>query len=95
MDPRAENEITPSAIKTAVHEALNERERIDHELHKADHDFVREMRERYQARKDMWDKAKKSAIGAVVTATIGKLFFILYVIGDVFLDWLQSGPRGH
>lgn len=69
-------------LKKLFEEVLDERARIDCELHKEDHDFIAELRKERAARKEFWDRVKKTALGAAVALLVGKLLLFFFWLGD-------------
>ena len=69
-------------MKQAVKEVLDERDGLDRETHHAHHLYVSELLERRQKREALYEKAKSTAVGALVVATIA-------MIGK-FLTWVAA-----
>jgi len=82
--------LSPNDIKQLMNEVLDERDRIDHDVHKEDHEFITYLREKDKIRRERWEKITKTAIGAVVTVVMGKMFFVLYWIGDLVIEGLKN-----
>lgn len=81
--------------KRAIHEVLDERNRIDQDTHHADHLWVRSKREREQnrerRRQEQWDKVRASVIGAVLIAIVLSAGSFLYNVGKFVIDAYQKG----
>lgn len=76
-------------VKNALDNALDQRDRIDHESHRADHEWVKLQREREKRWNDNVELAKKSAIGFL---TIGIL--TLLIKGTAFIGGLVLAAFG-
>lgn len=82
---------TMKAFKKMIHEALDERDALDHETHKAHHIAVQRWIERQERHDAMMQKARDSAIGAVVVGLIGALAWVgKIVIEHVMQNGAQS-----
>jgi len=75
-------------LKRTIHEVLDERNSIDHETHASQHAFLTELLKRKESRRQMWAKAKDTAIGVATVAIlsgfawIGKLVFAAITKGQ-------------
>lgn len=76
-------------VERAITAALDKRDRIDHETHRADHAWVSLQREREKRWNDNVELAKKSAIGFL---TIGVL--TLLIKGAAFIGGLVLAAFG-
>lgn len=94
MRHREDEHMNPQELKKLLNDVLDERDRIDQHRHKADHEFITELRERYAARKELIDKVKKSIVGMIVVAIVSQIFHALYLVGHFILDnWSHIGSH--
>lgn len=86
-------------IKQAVHAALDERDGLDRERHRADHDWTYERRqqERHRAeqRDELRDKIKATVIGGMALALVSAAGAGLYNVGKFVIDVYQKTQSGH
>lgn len=87
------------AIKQAVHAALNERDGMDRERHRDDHDWVYERRQREQHRAQrrevLHDKVKATLIGGLLLLITAGAMTALYNVGKFVIDLYQKSQAGH
>ena len=87
------------AIKQAVHAALNERDGMDRERHRDDHDWVYERRQREQLRAQrremLHDKVKATVVGGLLLLAIGSALTAIYNVGKFVIDAYQKSQGGH
>lgn len=88
MPPR---DISEERLKEILNSVLDERDRIDHELHKDHHEWIRRQIEAEAKAKERWETFKKSVIGAIAVATTGAIIKGLAFIGGVILAAGQHG----
>jgi len=86
-------------IKQAVHAALDERDGLDRERHRADHDWVYERRQREmrraQQRDEMRDKIKAMVIGGMALSMLTAVSLGLYNVGRFIIDLYQKSQGPH
>lgn len=86
-------------IKQAVHAALDERDGLDRERHRADHDwtFARRQREQLRARRrdEMCDKIKATVIGGLTVSLFIAIGTVLTKIGLFVIDLYQKSQAPH
>lgn len=80
-------------VKVALGQALDERDRIDHESHRADHAWVTMQREREKKWNENVELAKKSAIGFLTIGLLTLLIKSTAFIGGLVLAAF-SAARG-
>ena len=87
------------AIKQAVHAALNERDGLDRERHRNDHDWVYERRQREQLRAQrremLHDKVKATVVGGLLLLVLSGAVTVLYNVGKFVIDAYQKSQGGH
>ena len=85
-------------IKQAVHAALDERDGLDRERHRDDHEWVYERRQREQLRTQrreiLHDKIKATLIGGLLLLIVGGVLTWLYNVGLFVID-LYRKSKGH
>ena len=81
-------------IKQAVHAALDERDGMDRERHRDDHDWVYERRQREQRRTQrreiLQDKIKATLIGGLLLLIVGGALTALYNVGMFVIELYQK-----
>lgn len=86
-------------IKQAVHSVLDERDGLDRERHRADHDWAYAKRQREQQqeqrRVQLTDKVRATVIGGVTLAMITTAGAGLYNVGKFVIDLYQKSQSGH
>jgi len=68
-------------IKTAIHQALDERDSIDQETHHAHHAFVGDCIARRVRREANFDKVRATVLGGIVLGCLGALVTSLMWLG--------------
>ncbi len=85
-------------IKQAVHAVLDERDGLDRERHRDDHEWVYERRQREQLRTQrreiLHDKIKATLIGGLLLLIVGGVLTWLYNVGLFVID-LYRKSKGH
>lgn len=86
-------------IKQAIHAALNERDGLDHETHRAHHDYLNrriafeERRER--RRQERSDKIRATVIGGLLVLIFGGALTFIYNVGKFVINAYQKSQGGH
>jgi len=80
------------AIKKLFHEVLDERDRIDAETHREDHEWIHVKREREMRRQKIITRARDSAIGTIITALIMGMIGGLAWIGRMVWEGVHRNP---
>ena len=87
------------AIKQAIHAALDERDGLDRERHRNDHDWVYERRQREQLRAQrrqvLVDKIKATVIGGLLLLFLTGTATVLYNVGKFVIELYQKSQTGH
>jgi hypothetical protein len=78
-------------VKRAVSETLDQRDRIDHERHKDDHEWITLQREKCRKREARWEKFRASMVGAIAVAVVGGTIKFLVYIGELVLAAKTGG----
>jgi len=83
-----------AAIKQAVHAALNERDGLDHDTHRAHHDYINQRIERDKRRdlrrQELVDKIKATLIGGLLLLIVGGAMTALYNVGVFVIELYQK-----
>ena len=86
-------------IKRAVHAVLDERDGLDRERHRHDHDWVYEQRQalmqRTQRRGDLREKIKATVIGGAALTLVTVAATGVYNVGRFVIDLYQKSQSGH
>jgi preprotein translocase subunit Sss1 len=77
-------------VQRAIGAALDQRDRIDHETHKLDHEWVKMQRAREKTWNDNIELAKKSAIGFLTVGAISLLIKGFAFIGGLVLAYISA-----
>lgn len=85
-------------IKAAVHAALDERDGLDRETHRAHHDYVarriaREIK-REERRAELSDKIRATVIGGLVLTLVTAAGTGLYNVGKFVIELYQKSHTG-
>lgn len=87
------------AIKQAVHAALDERDGLDRETHRAHHDYLNRRIEREERRErrrqELADKIKATVIGGLLLLAVGSALTAIYNVGKFVIDAYQKSQGGH
>lgn len=87
------------AIKQAVHAALNERDGLDRDTHRAHHDYLNRRIEREERRErrrqEFVDKIKATVIGGLLLLAVGSALTAIYNVGKFVIDAYQKSQVGH
>lgn len=83
-------EETKAIVREALKEILDQRDALDRERHRADHDFVALLREERERRRIMWEKVRSTVIGGMILACFGGVARFLIWVADLFLK-----SKGH
>lgn len=85
-------------IKQALHAALDERDGLDRERHRADHDWTYDQRQRdlrrAQRRDELRDKIKATVIGGATLTLVMAAGTGLYNVGKFVIDLYQKSHTG-
>lgn len=98
--------VDAAQLKEIIHEALNERDRIDADTHAHHHAWI-EQQQRHEAerlateleerrsRKARWEKVKTTVIGTVISAIVLGLLALLYNVGAFVIALYEQSKRLH
>lgn len=86
-------------MKAAVHAALDERDGLDRETHRAHHDYVAQRISRERRREEraieLRDKVKATIIGGLLLTLVTVIGTGLYNVGKFIIDAYQKSQSGH
>lgn len=87
------------AIKQAVHAALNERNGLDRDTHRAHHDYLNRRIEREERRErrrqEIADKIKATVVGGLLLLVLSGAVTVLYNVGKFVMDAYHKSQVGH
>lgn len=74
--------ITPEIIRSIIESALDERSRLDHEIHAKHHDWIQERIDTEKARKKFYNEGIKTFIQWSILGLLGSIVY-----------WIQQHVR--
>lgn len=77
-------------VKDAVREVFIEERGVDPELHAKHHRYIDDLLERARVRRERWEKARATVVGAVIVATVGGAGWILRWLAHIVIRAMQA-----
>lgn len=77
-------------LKGLLHEVLNERDALDHQTHRAQHEWIATQIAKEQRRTERIERIKTQALGALALGALGAFGKLLLWIGGLVLAALSA-----
>lgn len=81
-------------VKDAVREVFIEERGVDPELHAKHHRYIDDLLERARVRRERWEKARATIVGAVIVGAVGGVGMALRWIAHIVFKALQVKTGG-